>query len=178
MATAATHFDNSLRYREGSDPEQTHLTPGYVLEPVRLDLGGSIGLDPCTTAENPTGALEFYTPELDGLNGMWRMWNWLPTVFVNPPYGKAREPWVDRCIEAAANSQRIVLLIPAATDTMIWQRAVSSAEAVVFVRGRLKFETLRPNRRRRAASHPSSLIGWNTDLAECSKIGVRWKNIR
>jgi len=36
-----------------------------------------------------------------------------------------------------------------------------------------KFGTLRPNRRQQAASHPSSLIGWNTDLRESEALGLR-----
>lgn len=67
-----------------------------------------------------------------------------------------------------------ILLIPAATDTRVWQRAAASASALVFVRGRVKFGTLRPNRRQVAASHPSSLIGWNTNLSACAAtLGVR-----
>lgn len=36
-----------------------------------------------------------------------------------------------------------------------------------------RFGVLRPNRRQVAASHPSVLIGWNTDLVACSALGVR-----
>ena len=172
---------NDLRYRDGDHPNQTQFTPSYVLEPVRVDLGGSIGLDPCTTSDNPVGATYFYTAEDDGLDTINSSWWYAPTeeisfiesVFVNPPYSKAREPWVERCITAGDRGQKVILLIPAATDTRIFQKAVRSAEAVVFVKGRVKFGTLRPNRRQHAASHPSALIGWNTDLEACSALGLR-----
>ena len=36
---------------------------------------------------------------------------------------------------------------------------------------RVKFGVLRSNRRQEAASHPSALLGWNTDLAPCVSIG-------
>lgn len=168
MGAAAARFNNDLRYREGDHPSQTALTPGYVLSPIRVDLGGCIDLDPCTTLENPVGARRFYAPPMDGAAEPWDA----ATVYVNPPYGKAREVWVRRCIEAAANGARVILLIPAAPDTRIWQRAASTASAVVFIQGRVKFGVLRPNRRQVAASHPSSLIGWNTDLSACSTLGV------
>lgn len=174
MTVAAHRFNNDLRYREGDDPAQTQFTPSYVLDPVRVDLGGIIGLDPCTTDENPVGAEEFYTMADDGLAQPW--WGthvaWEPTIFVNPPYSKAREPWVDRCIAAGARGQKVVLLIPAATDTRIFQKALASSTAVVFIKGRVKFGVLRPNRRQVAASHPSALIGWNTDLVACSALGL------
>lgn len=171
MTVAAYRFDNDRRYIDAEHPSQTWFTPSYVLDPVRVDLGGSIGLDPATTPDNPVGADRFYTPGEDGLETPWVGPGWFPTVFVNPPYSKAREPWVERCIEAGALGQKVVLLIPSATDTRIWQRAAASASAIVFVKGRVKFGVLRPNRRQVAASHPSTLFGWNTDLASCSTLG-------
>lgn len=165
---ASTRFDNGLRYRDGNHPMQWQFTPDYVLELVRIDLGG-IDLDPCTTDDNPVGAAWFYTPSDDGLSQPWDA----GTIFVNPPYGKAREPWVDRCLRAAEAGSAVVLLIPAATDTRIFQKAARAAQSVVFVRGRVKFGTLRPNRRQHAASHPSALIGWSTDLAACAALGWR-----
>lgn len=175
MQKAAHRFNNDLRYGEADHARNTQFTPTYVLDPVREDLGGGgyIGLDPCTTPDNPTGALDFFTVAEDGLSRDWDGVGWYPTVFCNPPYGKAREPWVEKCISAASLDSPIILLIPAATDTRIFQRAASGADAVVFVRGRVKFGVLRPNRRQVAASHPSALIGWNTKLSACSSLGWR-----
>jgi phage N-6-adenine-methyltransferase len=171
VTVAAHRMNNDLRYRDGDHPSQTWFTPDYVLDPVRVDLGGRIGLDPCTTDDNPVDAETFYTPAMDGLSVPWGGSGWMPSVYVNPPYSKAREPWVERCIEAGERGQKVVLLIPAATDTRIFQKAAATSTAVVFVKGRVKFGILRPNRRQVAASHPSALIGWNTDLAACSALG-------
>jgi len=165
-----TRFDNALRYRDGDDPGQWHLTPGYVLDPVRDDLGGAIDLDPCTEPDNPTGAQRFYTVVDDGLAQPW--WH-APTIFCNPPYGKAREPWVERCVQAGGRGQRVILLIPAATDTRTFRRAADNADVIVFVQGRLKFGSLRDNRRQHAASHPSALLGWNVTLDRCARLGWR-----
>lgn len=162
-------MNNDLRYRDGEHPNQRQLTPPYVLEPVREALGGVIWLDPCTESDNPTGADVFYTADDDGLSRAWGG----PTIYVNPPYSKAREPWVERCIAAGAEGKKVVLLMPAATDTRIFQRALSTSTAAVFIKGRVKFGVLRPNRRQEAASHPSALIGWNVDLAQCSHLGLR-----
>lgn len=166
--TAASRFNNELRYRPEDHPAQTALTPGYVLGPVREALGGTIGLDPCTTADNPISAERWYFPPQDGAALPWDA----DTIFCNPPYGKARERWVDRCIQAGAEGRRVVLLIPAATDTRCWQRAAAAATAVLFLRGRIKFGILRPNRRQQAASHPSALLGWGTGLAPCAHLGL------
>jgi hypothetical protein len=162
-------MNNDVRYRDGNHPMQWQFTPLYVLRLVYEDLGGIVALDPCTTGDNPVQAFEFYTPSDDGLVKPWNA----ETIFVNPPYGKAREPWVEKCIDAGRVGSKVILLIPAATDTRCFQRAASTATAVVFVRGRLKFGTLRPNRRQHAASHPSALIGWNTHLRACEALGWR-----
>jgi len=167
--TVASHrFNNDLRYRDGQHPQQTQLTPAYVLEPVRHALGGTIDLDPCTLPDNPVGARHFFALPQDGLAGSWER----SRIYVNPPYGKAREPWATRCMEAGAEGRRVVLLIPAATDTRLFQRCLRSASSVCFLRGRVKFGVLRPNRRQQAASHPSALIAWNCDLSPyCDELG-------
>lgn len=169
MIQAAHRFDNNLRYRDEDHPNQTAFTPEYVLTPVRECFGGQIALDPCTTPDNPCAAKQFYSPPDDGV-----MLPWRDGTFVNPPYGKARERWVHRCMGEGTTSRRkrIILLIPAHTDTRIFQRALSSATAAVFIQGRLKFGILRPNRRQVAASHPSVLIGWNVDLTPCKSLGI------
>lgn len=167
-ASASHRMNNDVRYRDANHPAQWQFTPAYVLDLVRVDLGGVIALDPCTTEDNPVGATHFFTAEDDGLAQDWNG----RTIFVNPPYGKAREPWVEKCISAGALGQKVILLIPSATDTRIFQRAAASATAIVFIQGRVKFGTLRENRRQHAASHPSALIGWNTHLRACAALGL------
>lgn len=159
MSVAAFRFNNDLRYRDASDPRNVQLTPEYVLGPVRESLGGWIDLDPCTEPDNPTGAYSFYTAEDDGLTKLW----WSRSVYCNPPYGKAREPWVDRCIEAAQRGVLVILLIPAHPDTRTFQKAAESSDWVLFIKGRLKFGIPRSNGRQLASSHPSALIGWNCE---------------
>jgi DNA N-6-adenine-methyltransferase (Dam) len=153
---AAHRFSNDLRYRPEDHPNQTQLTPAYVLEPVRDALGG-IELDPCTLPDNPCSADRWYSPPQDGAELPWDA----ATIYVNPPYGKARERWVQRCTQAAADGSRVVLLIPAHTDTRTFHAAAETTSHIVFVRGRVKFGVLRPNRRQVAASHPSALLCWN-----------------
>src|SRR4051812_3777500 len=110
--SAAHRFSNALRYRDDAHPMQRQLTPPYVLEPVREALGGVIELDPCTEPDNPTEALWFHTADGDGAAEAWLA----RTVYVNPPYSKARERWVRRCIEAADGGSQVILLMPSHTD--------------------------------------------------------------
>lgn len=168
--SASHRFNNDLRYRDDSHEMQRQLTPPYVLEPVRQALGG-IELDPCTEPDNPTDALRYFTAEVDGAEQSWDA----ETIYVNPPYSKARERWVRRCIQAAAAGSRVVLLMPSHTDTRLFHLAIQSASHVVFIKGRVKFGVLRENRRQEAASHPSCLIGWNLDNpAPIAALGALW----
>ncbi len=167
---ARSRFNNDLRYRTDDHPRQRHLTPAYILEPVREALGG-IGLDPCTEPDNPTRASKFYTPPTDGASEPWDA----ASIFVNPPYGKARERWCERCIEAADALSRVILLMPAHTDTRLFQRVSQTAQWVVFLRGRVKFGVPRPNGRQEAASHPSCLIGWAAEPAPLRHLGILWE---
>ena len=168
---AQYRFNNDLRYRDDGHDLQRQLTPAYVLEPVRSALGGVIELDPCTEPNNPCGADRFFTPPTDGAVESWQA----STIYVNPPYSKARERWVQRCIEAASTGARVVLLMPSHTDTRLFHRATEMASHVVFIKGRVKFGVLRRNGRQEAASHPSCLICWNlADVDALAHLGRVW----
>lgn len=173
--SAAHRFNNALRYRDDAHEMQRQITPSYVLEPVREALGGRIGLDPCTEPDNPTGAAVFYTAATDGAEEPWDA----NSIYVNPPYSKARERWVARCIEAAEAGVQVVLLMPSHTDTRLFHRALQTASHVVFIKGRVKFGVLRDNGRQEAASHPSCLICWNLpDPSPLVHLGSVWEVTR
>jgi hypothetical protein len=142
------------------------LTPSYVLDPIKVLLGG-IGLDPCTEADNPTGAGQFYYLPADGCALPWDA----PTVFCNPPYGLAKDRWVAKCI-AEGEVRKVVLLIPAHTETRIFQDALEACNSVLFVRARLRFGVLRENRRQEAASHGSAIFGFGVDVSPLHALGV------
>jgi hypothetical protein len=93
-------------------------------------------------------------------------------VWCNPPYGKARGRWVDRCIAEAGRGVCIVLLMPASTDTKTFQKAFAASSTCLFLQGRVKFGVLRENRRQEAASHGSALLGFGVDLRPLAELGV------
>jgi hypothetical protein len=142
------------------------LTPQYVLEPIRQLLGG-IGLDPCTEPDNPTRADKFYHLPQDGCALPWDA----ESVFCNPPYGEARERWVERCFAEGAN-RKVVLLIPSHTETVIFQRALKICASVVFVKARLRFGVLRENGRQEAASHGSAIFGFGVCVLPLAGLGT------
>lgn len=171
-SVAKFRFSNALRRRAECDDRQVYLTPSYLLDPLR-DIMGGFDLDPCTEPDNPTNARYFYCLPQDGCSLPWAA----ERVFVNPPYGEARNRWVRRCI-GERQGRKIALLIPAATETRIFQEAVSVADSVLFVKSRLRFGVKRANGRQKAASHGSALFAFGFDLSGLSHIGAVMRRVR
>jgi hypothetical protein len=164
---AAHRFDNAKRRRLDDHPQQAQSTPGYVLEPIRELLGG-IELDPCTEPNNPTGASRaWYSLPQDGCVESWDF----ASVYCNPPYGEARNRWVERCIAEGAR-RKVVLLIPAHPDTRIFQQALGACVSVCFVRSRLRFGLLRKSGQQMAASHGGAIFGFGVDVAPLGALGA------
>jgi len=138
------------------------VSPTAVVAPVREFFGGVIGLDPCTSPDNPCAAQRFFTPADDGLALDWNA----RSVYVNPPYSNNGK-WCERAVvqhlecsgPGEAGRNEIIILVPARTDTRWWHRLVESADAVCFWRGRLRF--VAPGSTEQTASSapfPSALV--------------------
>lgn len=119
-------------------------TPDEFLSLVREVFGGDIGLDPCTTSENPTRAVWIRTPPVEGhdnpggLDHAWETPPGFPGVYMNPPYGRGIAPWVRKARDEGAGGTEIIALLPARPDTK-WFQDVWTAPVVCFWKGRLKF---------------------------------------
>jgi hypothetical protein len=159
-------FDNDLRRRSEDHPQQVQLTPPYVLREVQRILG-AIELDPCTEPDNPVGAARFYCLPDDGCALPWDA----AAVFCNPPYGEIRRRWVERCVATSRAGSRVILLMPASTETQTFQYAMGHCRTALFIGGRVKFGLARENGRQQAASHGSTLFGFNVSLSSC-RLGV------
>ncbi len=96
---------------------------------------GPFDLDPCASPHN-TKCANFFTEAEDGLSKNWEG----HACFVNPPYGRGIDKWIEKSYnEANKNNTKVVMLIPARTDTKYWHDYVMKASEIHFVKGRLKF---------------------------------------
>ena len=120
-----------------------------------LDAVHHFTLDPCSTHENAK-CEKHYTIEEDGLAQSWAG----ETVFCNPPYGRNIGEWVRKCSEESKHA-KIVMLIPARTDTAYFHDYIYHKAHVRFIRGRLKFE--RGGAALNSAPFPSMLVTWEGD---------------
>lgn len=130
-------------------------TPSVVLDRVRGI--APIVLDPCTNGMNPTGAQIFFVGEYDdGLSEDWHTFTFRPElIYVNAPYSQMAK-WAAKAADEAKGGARIVMLVPARTDTAWWRAATSEADAVAFWRGRITFVGA-PH----PAPFPSAIIAYN-----------------
>ena len=96
---------------------------------------GPFDLDPCASTHN-TKCANFFTKAENGLEKDWEGF----TCFVNPPYGRGIDKWIEKGYNEAMKSEtKVVMLIPARTDTKYWHKYVMKASEIHFVKGRLKF---------------------------------------
>jgi site-specific DNA-methyltransferase (adenine-specific) len=92
-------------------------------------------LDACALPQNAKCGI-FFTPQDDGLIQDWQGY----VVFCNPPYGREIAKWVEKCyIESRKENTKVVMLLPARTDTAYFHHYIYKKSEICFVKGRLKF---------------------------------------
>ena len=70
---------------------------------------------------------------VDGLRIEWESSN-----FVNPPYSNLKK-WIEKSIEQANKGKKVVLLIPARTDTKAFKMLFEYGSTFTLITGRLRF---------------------------------------
>lgn len=61
-------------------------------------------------------------------------------MFVNPPYGREIAKWVEKSYkESRKPNTKVVMLIPARTDTSYFHKWIYHKAEIRFLRGRVKF---------------------------------------
>lgn len=126
------------------------LTPPSIIHAL-----GEFDLDPCASTDRPWDtAKNHYTKEDDGFSKQWE-----GRVWMNPPYGPELDRWLHRLAEHGNG----VALVFARTETRAFFRNVwDRADAILFLRGRLKFHKPDGSLAGTAGS-PSCLIAYGAD---------------
>ena len=120
-----------------------------------LDSEFRFTLDPCATDKNHK-CKKYYTKEDNGLLQDWSG----EVVFCNPPYGRELPKWIKKCSEESKRA-KVVMLIPARTDTAAFHDHIYGKAEIRFIRGRIKFEGAKYN-----APFPSMVVVFRR---ECEK---------
>jgi len=123
-------MNNELMF---SSKKDDWSTPQDFFDKLNDEFGFT--LDPCSDEENKK-CEKHYTKEDDGLSKDWKG----ETVFCNPPYGRVIKKWVKKCYdESRSNKTKVVMLIPARTDTIYFHEYIYREAEIRFIKGRLKF---------------------------------------
>ena len=144
-------------------------TPKWVFD----RLGVSFDLDPCSPVsleKSSVPATAFYSVEDDGLSK-----EWFGSVWLNPPYGREIVGWTKKmCLHRCG-----IALVFSRTDTAWCQEMMLSADAVLFLKGRIKF--VAGNGQNESNSGAGSLfLAWGDEnvlaIERMSDLGVFWRN--
>jgi hypothetical protein len=136
-------------------------TPAWVFE----ELGLQFDLDPAA----PRGgvpwipAASHYALPEDGLS-----LPWLGRVWLNPPYGRETQSW----LEKMAGHRNGVALVFARTDCRWFHGPVCGADAILFLKGRIKFVDGLGVTGGAGAGAGSMLVAWGEDNAN-ALLGMR-----
>lgn len=146
-------------------------TPQWIIERVRLVIGGPIGLDPATNLRNPTGACTFYTPGDDGLSQPWAA----SSIFLNPPWSRTQgirlKPWLQRARDARNNqgmweSRHMFILVAASMNSSWFHEYLDDADMYFFPRGRVSYDPATPEQSADAPGFDSVLCYWGDRMTE------------
>ncbi len=140
---------NNLAIHFSSDSPEWY-TPPVVLEKVVACLG-EIDLDPCSNTSHTVPATAHFTAADGGLEGVWA-----GRVFMNPPYGREIDQWIEKLVEEFefGHVTQALALVPARVDTAWFRRL--AAFPVAFWRGRITF--IGPDGSGNPAPFPSAII--------------------
>lgn len=134
---------------EGSRQREVRwLTPKEYVDPL-----GKFDLDPCGAPGHNLADNTFLLENGDdGLRDQW-----FGRVWLNPPYGKLTEPFLERL----ASHGNGIALIFARTETAMFHRQVwSKASGVLFLRGRISFLDKNGVRAKANSGAPSVLVAY------------------
>jgi hypothetical protein len=138
------------------------LTPPHILKAL-----GEFDLDPCSSLNRPWDtAKHHYTIEDDGLAQ-----EWFGRVWCNPPYGPGMAPFLKKMVE---HGNGIVLIFARTETKAFFDYVWKHADAILFLKGRLKFHTSNGKLAGTAGS-PSILVAYGEEnvkaLKNCGLLG-------
>lgn len=137
-------------------------TPAWIFEM----LGLHFALDPCHPPES-SGPLPvdnyvdaWYTEQEDGLKSPWPFGG---KVFMNPPYNQQTQHWLRKMCD----HNNGIALVFARTDTKWYRDSALKADAILYLKTRIKFIDVNPdkdtNKAGNGAGAGSMLIAWGDE---------------
>lgn len=111
------------------------LTPPNVFDPLHAEFNFALDAAADYGMERVPNHL---SPDVDALTLDWAECSGGGSVFVNPPYGRGLERWIEKAFITGIRVPT-VLLIFSNTDARYWHKYVMQADEVRFIEGRVNF---------------------------------------
>lgn len=139
---------------EKNEGKDEWLTPPYVFEALQ-----PFDLDPCSPIIPPWKIAEFnLNVNDDGLSVLWPADYF---VWCNPPYGRETGKWLKRMKQ----HNNGIALVFARTDTIMFHEYIFTADAILFLKGRLSFYDVNGVKGGTAGA-PSCLVAYGQEAVE------------
>lgn len=131
----------SPRPRTPLVPTDQRFTPLWVLN-IATKACGPIAYDPCTTADNPAGALDFSALPEDGLAQQWAERSGGGLVWVNSPFSRGQlRQWASKACDAFLAGGEVVMLTPVDPSTDWYAILTDHARVAAGLKKRVRFHT-------------------------------------
>ncbi len=129
------------------------LTPPELIKAL-----GKFDLDPCSPINRPWAtAANHYTIDDNGL-----LMPWSGRVWCNPPYGNEAASWLRKC---SLHGNAIALTFARTETKMFFETVWNSADALLFIKGRLSFYHVTGIKAKNGGGAPSVLIAYGKENA-------------
>lgn len=152
-------------YQRQPDGKDEWLTPPKIIHSL-----GVFDLDPCSPVLRPWDTARSHINEKQ--NGMEQPWH--GRVWCNPPYKKAAH-WLARC----SDHGNAIAMVFARTETQMFFNCIwDSADAILFLKGRITFLNVDGSKPKWTSGGPSCLVAWGAENVEAlHKCGLDGKLI-
>jgi len=130
------------------------LTPPEIIDDL-----GPFDLDPCHPENSPwIKCPNYFTKKDDGLSR-----NWFGRVWLNPPYGLETGKWLKNLL---VHGNGIALIYARVETKMFFDYVWNSADALLFIKGRLSFYNVNGKMADNNGGAPSVLIAYGMENSE------------
>lgn len=148
MTFALEHTGEQKTHESHAAQTDVWLTPPYILNAL-----GEFDLDPCAPITRPWDMARKHFTKAD--NGLAQPW--VGRVWLNPPYGPEAGQWLKRL----ADHHNGMALIFARTETQaFFEHVWSGSQALLFLRGRVKFHYPDGRQCPNSSGAPSVLVAY------------------
>ena len=155
-----------VRFEKAKITTVDWLTPPELVKKL-----GEFDLDPCTPVSPPfVHAKHNFNINDNGLS-----MPWFGRIYMNPPYGKGMEKWMEKL---KLHGNGIALIFERTETKCFFNHIWDDAHAVLFVKGRIKFYNLE-GKQVGTPGAPSIFIAYGKYNAEAlEKAGIEGKFIQ